>query len=133
MPALNNVFAALAAGGAHRQHRGAPAAAQPARQDARQHRRRLGVAHTQRHALCLWCAEAGPRPPVCSCSSSASVGSPLVPDALPPPCPTLPAAEGEEPGSTLRGEAAPRFPGKVHESFPFLHPDRIRDAQRRRP
>ncbi|EFN52031.1 hypothetical protein CHLNCDRAFT_139631 [Chlorella variabilis] len=43
------------------------------------------------------------------------------------------AGEGDAPASALQEELAPRFSGRVDAAFPFLHPDRIRDAARRRP
>jgi DNA mismatch repair protein MSH6 len=47
---------------------------------------------------------------------------------LPPP------AGGETPGTALREDgAAARFTGTNVAAFPFLHPDRIRDAEKRRP
>ena len=47
---------------------------------------------------------------------------------LPPP------AGGETPGTALREDgAAARFTGPNTAAFPFLHPDRIRDADKRRP
>lgn len=43
------------------------------------------------------------------------------------------SGEGEPPASSLRQEAAPRFSSREVTEFPFLHPDRIRDAEGRRP
>jgi hypothetical protein len=51
---------------------------------------------------------------------------------LPPPR-FPPGAGGDTPASALREDAAPRFSGRDLSAFAFLHPDNIRDAQRRRP
>lgn len=86
------------------------------------------------------------RLPGCSCGFHPAAASAHVPHAAAcaaapacsrrPPQPAPPAnfvSDGEAPGSALREELAPRFSDRTASAFPFLHPDRIRDAEQRRP